>query len=1052
MAYGELGRFPLFIDSTDDVAKTTQRQVDLQLGGSDHKPVILHIEHDPRPTYNKLCPSWNYKKAKWTDFRKKSDENCKSLNLRQKHINIKTDLFTNAILQAAKETIPRGKRKHYIPGWNPQLQQLHNTVSELRETMEQCPTDENTIAHNKAKAEFTRLKLRQTRAAWHDKTSSLNMERDTYKLWKLTKLLNDDNPERQQTVLESEGELLTHRKAANCLAKLYQGESNVKLSRQQTKLVREQIHQQQNQKPTDRRMHDAIQLDEVEAAIKQLKCKKAPGPDGVSNDMIKHLGPLAKRTLLELFNESWKTGTVPATWKKAIITPIHKKGKDKKNPSSYRPISLLSCLGKLLEKVINRRLLSFLEDHNILSPTQTGYRKHRNTEDQLALIAQEIENAFQERKKVVAVFFDMTKAFDKVWREGLLLKVLQCGVSGRMYRWIRCFLHDRSARVKLDGHMSDSVKMREGVPQGGVISPTLFLLYINNITTVLPRHVSNTLHADDLAVWSAAEHTTSAAHRIQDAVKKVHQWTEDWGLQLSEVKTQASVFSLSTSKEKVSIKLGDKTLPQVDTPTFLGVKLDTRLSWKPQIEAMEERGIRRLAIMKKLSGTHWGANSQILKTVYTGAVRPVLEYGASAWSTTAKTHANKLDRVQNLGLRTILGAMKSTPVAAMEQTAGIEPLESRRQTKILIHAEKLKRLPDHPLHNKLQDLTKNRLKRKSLNHLVKELQRENADIVTADPKFHERLTPSDWPPETVHAEVRTAIPGITSKEDQSDTALRALTLSEISLSYPAATWTHVYTDGSAENATRNGGYGAYIKAPGRPPITVSAPGGRLCSNYKAEILAIHNAAEIIQLWDRKPKKVVFLTDSLSALQAITSGQPDQTLKQLIGSINTLAQTTKIFLQWIPAHTGISGNEMADRLAKEGSADEQPPSHLSYQEAKTLIKNKQKAKFRNRTGGYDPHKDSLHQLPRHTQTLIFRLRTGHCGLNSHLKRIGVKPSALCPCGEADQTPQHLLQSCPLYQRERSQIWPQYTSFDHKLWGSTENLHRTADFTALTGLRI
>ena len=231
------------------------------------------------------------------------------------------------------------------------------------------------------------------------------------------------------------------------------------------------------------------------------------------NDMIKHLGPAAKKTLLELFKESWKNGTVPALWKKkATIIPVHKKGKDKKDPNSYRPISLLSCLGKLLEHLINRRLISCLEERKILSPTQTGYRKHRSTEDQLALIAQEIDNAFQEKKKVVFFFFDLTKAFDKVWRGGLLLKILKSGGSGILYRWIRCFLHDRSARIKLDGYFSRSVKMREGVPQGGVISPTLFLLHINNITTVLPRHVSNTLHADDL-VWSASEYTTSSAYK-----------------------------------------------------------------------------------------------------------------------------------------------------------------------------------------------------------------------------------------------------------------------------------------------------------------------------------------------------------------------------------------------------------------------------------------------------------------------------------------------------------------------------------------------------------
>ena len=138
---------------------------------------------------------------------------------------------------------------------------------------------------------------------------------------------------------------------------------------------------------------------------------------------------------------------------------MHKEGKDKKDPNSYRPTSLLSCLGKLLERVINRRLVSFMEERKILSPTQTGYRKHRSTEDQPAVIAQQIKSAFQEKKK--GCLFDLTKAFDKVWREGLLLKIFESGGSGRMYRWILCFLHDRSARIKLDGHFSRSVKMRE---------------------------------------------------------------------------------------------------------------------------------------------------------------------------------------------------------------------------------------------------------------------------------------------------------------------------------------------------------------------------------------------------------------------------------------------------------------------------------------------------------------------------------------------------------------------------------------------------------------
>ena len=132
--------------------------------------------------------------------------------------------------------------------------------------------------------------------------------------------------------------------------------------------------------------------------------------------------------------------------------------------------------------------------------------------------------------------------------------------------------------------------------------------------------------------------------------------------------------------------------------------------------------------------------------------------------------------------------------------------------------------------------------------------------------------------------------------------MRALALREIDKHYPATTWTHIYTDGSAENVTRNGGCGAYIKRPDKPPLSVSAPGGILCSNYRAEVLALLDATETIISWEEKPKKAVFLTDSLSALQVLMSDEPDTTQKKLTENINTLAQTTYVVLQWIPAHT------------------------------------------------------------------------------------------------------------------------------------------------------
>ena len=192
-------------------------------------------------------------------------------------------------------------------------------------------------------------------------------------------------------------------------------------------------------------MVDPFSIKEVKDVLKKMKTKKALGPDGITGEMLKHLGACSRAVLLKIFNHSWIKGVVPAVWKEAIVIPVPKKGKDKKNPRSYRPISLLSCVGKLLERMINRRLINHLESNNVLFPTQTGYRKHRSTEDQLAHLAQNIEDAFQEKRKVLVVFFDLSNAFDKVWKEGLLVKLPRTGVRSKMYMWIQHFLFARTA-------------------------------------------------------------------------------------------------------------------------------------------------------------------------------------------------------------------------------------------------------------------------------------------------------------------------------------------------------------------------------------------------------------------------------------------------------------------------------------------------------------------------------------------------------------------------------------------------------------------------------
>ena len=170
----------------------------------------------------------------------------------------------------------------------------------------------------------------------------------------------------------------------------------------------------------------------------------------------------------------------------------------------------------------------------------------------------------------------------------------------------------------------------------------------------------------------------------------------------------------------------------------------TRLTWKPQIEKMERSSLQKLAQMRKLAGTSWGAGSSILTKVYTATVRPTMEYASTMWGTAAKTNKSRLDKIQNMALWVIHGAMKTTPVHDMEKTANVEPLDRRRSLKILIQGEELRRLPSHPLHTNLAQPTKNHLKRQSLNHQYKELSRTHQDIVDVP---IELLTDPAWKPD-----------------------------------------------------------------------------------------------------------------------------------------------------------------------------------------------------------------------------------------------------------------------------------------------------------------
>ena len=316
----------------------------------------------------------------------------------------------------------------------------------------------------------------------------------------------------------------------------------------------------------------------------------------------------------------------------------------------------------------------------------------------------------------------------------------------------------------------------------------------------------------------------------------------------------------------------------------------------------------------------------------------------------------------------------------------------------------------------------------------------------------ELLTDPAWKPDReTDIQMFLSVPGITSKE-QFPGELRNLTLALIADRFPHTAWTHVYTDGSAQEGMKNGGSGVYIRYSNGDTTSLSVPGGLQCSNYRAEILAISTAAEHLLESREKMGNIALFTDSLSILQALNSADPDQMIQGLHSSLAKLTAQFTVSLQWVPAHVGLTGNEKADRLAKIGNQAPQTQNPVTSREAKTLLHSRYNGDWKKYNGGYQAHLDPIWRLERALQTTIFRLRTGHCGLSAHLKKIGISDNSLCECGQADQTPDHVLQSCPKYAEKRQLTWPQGADLTTKLWGSAEDLYRTAGFVALTGLKI
>ncbi|GFT38611.1 probable RNA-directed DNA polymerase from transposon BS [Trichonephila clavipes] len=677
---------------------------------------------------------------------------------------------------------------------------------------------------------------------------------------------------------------------------------------------------------------------------------------------------LQKKELLEIFNLSWATGKLPKIWKLSTVIPILKPNKNASECKNYRPISLTSTLCKLMERIIHRRLMNWLIENKKLLFYQTAFRTHHSTTDQLFYLNQSIIDGFQEKPhmKTLAVFLDISAAFDRVWRQKLVHTIQGTGINGKALLWINDFLRGRKFSVRFNGALSESRRMWAGVPQGSVLSPLLFLIFMNTIHHHIHPDTNIACYADDIAIWHSHNDITESEKALNTTLKGIAEWAENLKLTINADKTNYCIFSTDRrhrSSFNANIKIQNSQIKKVDLPTYLGVTLDPELRFSKHIEQTTNKALGKLNILRKLCGTSWGSRPQTLKSTFCTVIRPVLEYATPIWTPASISVKRKLDSVQHRAAKIIVGAVSSTNNEKAEQECGLPPLESRRKLATIKFTNKLRSYGlDHisrRVFHKWKHST--RLKRSSTLQLDSEFRKElNLDHSSLE-FLQEPLIPKT-PPKNTCFELELLQP-CSKKEDP--VTLRQKGLETIAI-LSQDNFAIAYTDGSSDRSLSNGGAGIILLLP--------------------------------------DEGLVIFSDSKSAIEAIRNGETNISC-DIITLLEQLHNKRKpCILQWIPAHVNIEGNECADSLAKEARDIEHKCTTITLDDANAVAKHR----IMNHT--FKKPLVTEFDCPRIITSTIARLRTEHLkGMKIHPDK--TRSYVQCKhCPDLQLTPNHILE-CP-----------------------------------------
>ena len=419
-----------------------------------------------------------------------------------------------------------------------------------------------------------------------------------------------------------------------------------------------------------------IQINEfgIRCQLQRLKVHKATGPDNISARFLKETSYVIAPILTHIFQVSLSTGNIPNDWKEASIAPVFKRG-SRNDPSNYRPISLTSVISKIMEHVIASNIMSHLEKNHIITPVQHGFRCNHSCDTQLVGLLYDLTNSYDHSTQSDLILLDLAKAFDTVPHRRLLYKLSWYGIRGQTLQWIESFLTNRYQKVVVENTCSNKVPVISGVPQGTVLGPILFLMFINDLPDIIV-HSNVRLFADDCILYKQIS-CIDDAQKLQTDLASLYLWAETWQMKFNTSKCHVMhITQAILHKVNFTYSLGEVPLTAVEKSKYLGVTIQSDLKWKSHILDVSARANRTLSLLRRNIRY---TSPTIRELSYFTLVRPLLEYACSVWCPWLLQDINQLEKIQCRAARFVVNDYSyHASVTEMINTLGWSSLEQRR--------------------------------------------------------------------------------------------------------------------------------------------------------------------------------------------------------------------------------------------------------------------------------------------------------------------------------------------------------------------------------------